>query len=245
MNAVLFSLAAFISTSAGGLCALGLRAHLHLVLGFAAGVLLGVVSFDLLPNGFELSRRLGGSGHAVMAALAAGFLLLHGLKKFALADRVHEDASAQPHRPRFGVISASALVGHSFLDGVGIGLAFQVSEPVGLAVAVAVITHDFCDGLNTVGLMLAHRSTTARALGMLVLDAVAPALGAASTLAYSAPPEALVLHMGLFAGFLLYVGAADIFPRARFRAGSAQGKGMIGLALLGVSLIYGLTRVTH
>jgi hypothetical protein len=42
MNAVLFSLAAFISTSAGGLCALGLRAHLHLVLGFTAGVLLGV-----------------------------------------------------------------------------------------------------------------------------------------------------------------------------------------------------------
>ena len=40
------------------------------------------------------------------------------------------------------------------MDGVGIGLAFQVSNAVGIVVAVAVIAHDFCDGLNTVGLML-------------------------------------------------------------------------------------------
>jgi ZIP family zinc transporter len=245
MNAVVLSPVAFVSTSAGGLCALGFRGRLHLVLDFTAGVLLGVASFDLLPKSVELSRQLGGSGQAAMAALAGGFLLFHGLKKVVLADRVHEGACAHGHRPSVGALSAAALVGHSFLDGVGIGLAFQVSQALGLTIAVAVIAHDFCDGLNTVSLMLVHRNATARALGMLALDAVAPALGAASTLAYSAPPEALVLYMGFFAGFLLNIGASVILPHARTRARPATAMSLIGLTALGVSFTYGLTHVTH
>lgn len=245
MSAVLLALATCVSTSAGGLCALWLRDRLAVVLGFTAGVLLGIVSFDLLPKSLELSRQLGGSGQAAMVALAGGFLLFHGLKKLVPADCMHEGACEHHHRPSFGVISAAALIGHSFLDGVGIGLAFQVSQALGLAVAVAVISHDFCDGLTTVSLMLVHRNTPARALGMLALDAVAPALGAASTLAYSAPPETLALYMGFFAGFLLYIGVSVILPQARTRAGPAAALSLIGLTALGASFTFGLTQVAH
>lgn len=245
MNAVALSLVAFASTFAGGLCALGFRGRLHLVLGFTAGALLGVVSFDLLPKSFELSLQLGGSGQPAMVALAGGFLLFHGLKKFVFAGHGRAGTCAAGHRPSFGALSAAALIGHSFLDGVGIGLAFQVSQGLGLTVAVAVIAHDFCDGLNTVSLMLAHRSTTAHALGMLALDAVAPALGAASTLAYRAPPETLVFYMGFFAGSLLYIGASVILPQARSRAGPAAAMSLIGLAALGASFTFGLTQVAR
>jgi hypothetical protein len=40
-----------------------------------------------------------------------------------------------------------------------------------------VLAHDFCDGVNVVSLMLAHRHNTARALAMLVLDAAARLIG--------------------------------------------------------------------
>ena len=40
--------------------------------------------------------------------------------------------------------------------GIAIGLAFQVSSSTGLTVALAVIGHDFADGINTMALMLAH-----------------------------------------------------------------------------------------
>jgi ZIP family zinc transporter len=49
MNVLLFSLAAFGFTFAGGVLALRFRDHLHLILGFTAGVLLGVVIFYILP----------------------------------------------------------------------------------------------------------------------------------------------------------------------------------------------------
>jgi ZIP family zinc transporter len=242
MNAVYLSLATLVSTSIGGLCALRFRDRLHLVLGFTAGVLLGVVCFDLLPEIFELSHSQGGGGQAAMVALAAGFLLFHGLEKFVLVHRVHEADYAQHHHPSVGMLSAAALIGHSFMDGAGIGLAFQVSPAVGMTVAIAVVAHDFCDGLNTMSLMLMHGNTTARSLTMLALDAVAPVLGAASTLAYTVPREALGPYLGFFAGFLLYIGASDILPQAHSRAGPAAAASLIGLTVLGAVFIYVVMR---
>jgi ZIP family zinc transporter len=79
---------------------------------------------------------------------------------------------------------------------------------------------------------------------MLALDAVAPALGALSTLAFSLPPASLVLYLGFFAGFLLYIGAADILPQAHSRAGPSASLALIGLTALGASLIYAVMQMT-
>jgi ZIP family zinc transporter len=242
MVAVLLSFLTFVSTSLGGLCALRFRDRLHLVLGFTAGVLLGVVAFDLLPEIFELSAQQGNGGHSAMVALVGGFLLFHGLEKFVLVHTVHEEDYAQHRHPSVGMLSALALIGHSFMDGVGIGLAFQVSPTVGVTVAVAVIAHDFCDGLNTVSMMLLHHNTTKRALLMLLLDALAPVLGALSTLAFSVPASLLPLYLGGFAGFLLYIGVSDILPQAHSQAGPAAALRLFGLTALGAALIHTVVR---
>ena len=113
--------------------------------------------------------------------------------------------------------SATALVAHSFLDGVGIGLAFQVDDTVGYAVALAVIAHDFADGLNTVTVMRTHGNSHRRQVVMLVMDSLAPVLGALSTLFFSVGNEILALYLGGFAGFLLYLATADILPEAHAR----------------------------
>jgi ZIP family zinc transporter len=243
MSPVLLSIAALVSTSIGGLCALRFRDRLHLVLGFTAGVLLGVVCFDLLPEIFALSHRLGNDGQPAMIALAVGFLFFHGLEKFVLVHRVHESDYADHHHPSVGLVSAAALIGHSFMDGVGIGIAFQVSPTVGATVALAVIAHDFCDGLNTMSLMLLNRNTTPRSLAMLALDALAPVLGALSTLAFTVATPTLVLYLGFFAGFLLYIGASDILPQAHSRAGPAAALSLIGLTVLGATLIFVVMRL--
>ncbi len=242
MNAVLLSLVTVLSTSAGGLCALRFGARRHLLLGFTAGALLGVVAFDLLPEIFALSQRAGSDGIAAMVALAGGFLLFHALATFVLVHHAHEAGYARHRHPDVGLLSAAAMVGHSFVDGVGMGLAFQVSPAVGLSVAIAVIAHDFCDGLNTVSLMLMHGNARASARRMLALNAIAPALGALSTLAFSVPPERLAFYLGFFAGCLLYIGAADILPQAHARAGPTTAMSSIGFMLLGASCIFAVLR---
>lgn len=237
--AVLLSLLTFVSTFFGGLLGLRHKDKLHLILGFTAGVLLGVVAFDIFPELIELLDKTGTQPVVAMSALVAGFLTFHILEKMLLIHHSQEEEYGIHKHPTVGVLSALALSGHSFLDGVGIGLGFQVSSIVGFLVALAVISHDFSDGLNTVSLMLTHKNTTARAKKMLLIDAIAPVLGAASTLFFTVPEKFLVIYLGFFAGFLLYIGAADILPEAHAQHSS---RWTILMTLIGVSFIFLVTR---
>jgi zinc transporter ZupT len=211
---VLLALATVASTLVGGLFALRNRDRLHLVLGFTAGVILGVVAFDVLPEIVELSDRTGTDFGVPMIALVVGFLAFHVVEKTILMHEGHEGEYGEHSHPAVGLASALALSGHSLADGIAIGLAFQVDSSVGVTVALAVIGHDFADGLNTVALMLAHGNSRRRSLLLLLLDAVAPLIGAASTLLFSLSDTGLLLYLGAFAGFLLYIGASDILPEA-------------------------------
>lgn len=235
LTAVLFSIATFVSTFAGGLVSIRYKDHLHYVMSFTAGVLLGVVSFDILPEIFELAEEKGFEATDAMIALAASFLIFHTLEKSVLIHHGHEGDYAAHRHPSVGKLSALALIGHSFLDGIGIGLGFQVSPAVGIVVAIAVISHDFTDGMNTVTLMLTHKNTAKKAKAYLLLDAIAPVLGAASTLFFTLPPYALFVYLGVFAGFLLYIGASDILPEAHSRKSSYR---MIGLTIFGTVFAY-------
>jgi ZIP family zinc transporter len=137
------------------------------------------------------------------------------------------------------VASALALIGHSFMDGVGIGLGFQVSPVVGISVAIAVIAHDFTDGMNTVNLLLHHKNSNAKAKRFLILDALAPVLGVFSTLFFVVPQNFLIIYLGFFAGFLLYISASDILPEAHEKDSSYK---TIIATILGLAFIFIVSR---
>ncbi len=239
MLPVLLSTATFFSTLTGGLFALRHKDNLHRILGFTAGVILGVVAFDLLPEIFKLVDSIHVSATMPMVALVSGFLVFHIIEKSILMHNAQEEDYGQHLHPHVGVASALALSGHSFLDGVGIGLGFQVGNAVGIAVAIAVIAHDFSDGLNTVSLMLVHKNDRARTLKLLFLDALAPVLGALSTLLFNISDHALVTYLGFFVGFLLYIGVSEILPEAHSKHSSYR---TIGLTILGVVFMFVVTR---
>ncbi|HEV7503128.1 MAG TPA: ZIP family metal transporter [Vicinamibacteria bacterium] len=240
MSAISLAAAAFVSTALGGAFALRFSKSFRSILGLTAGVLLGVVGFEVLPELFTLTHATGVDPMRGMLALVGGFLLFHASEKLLLIHHAQESSYVSHHHPTVGTLSALALTGHSFMDGVGIGLGFQVSPRTGAMVALAVIAHDFADGLNTVTLMLTHGNDRKRALIALALDAVAPMAGAASTLLFHLPPTALVLYLGFFAGFLLYIGAADILPEAHSEKSSPS---TIALTCAGAGFAYLVSRL--
>jgi ZIP family zinc transporter len=242
MLPVLLAAATFISTMLGGLTALRHKDHLHRLLGYTSGVILGVVAFDVLPEIFELVNEGSVSSTAAMVALVVGFLLFHIVEKSILIHHAQEDEYGHHYHPNVGVFSALALAGHSFLDGVAIGLGFQVNDGVGVAVAIAVIAHDFSDGLNTVGLLLTHKNNTKRIITMLIIDGLAPVLGALSTLLFTVGEAGLTLYLGFFAGFLLYIGASAILPEAHSKHSSYI---TIALTVFGAAFMFVVTRFLH
>jgi ZIP family zinc transporter len=239
MPAVILAFMTFVSTLAGGLVGLKNRDSLHRFLGFTAGVLLGVVAFDLLPEIFGLIHSTGQAATGAMIALVCGFLGFHIIEKSILIHHSQEAEYEIHHHPQVGIASALALIGHSFLDGVGIGLAFQVNSTVGIAVAIAVIAHDFTDGLNTVNLMLLNKNKSSRTILFLIADALAPVLGVISTKFFHVSDSVLVLYLGFFAGFLLYIGASEILPEAHSKHSSYK---TIFATIFGVIFIFIVTR---
>ena len=236
---LIFTIFTFLSTLAGGLIGIKYRDKLHLILGFTAGVLLSLIAFDLFPEIIRLSQDSSIDITYPMIFLVLGFLVFHITEKFFSIHREQEDHYETHHHVNKGVISASALIAHSFLDGVGIGLGFQISQTTGVLVAIAVIAHDFSDGLNTASFMLMHKNNLKQTFIFVFLDAFAPVLGALSTLLFIFNDLFLLAYLGFFAGFLLYISTSEILPEAHSEHSSV--KTMLA-TILGVLFIFLVTR---
>jgi ZIP family zinc transporter len=201
----------FFSTGLGGLAAIRFRDRLHLLLGFSSGAVLGVALFDIIPEIFNLD-----GGRDVMPFTAIGFLFYFALERYTAMHRAREHAHAHAsHVQEFGMLVAAGLSIHSFLDGVAIGVGFQTSTHIGLLIAIAVISHDLSDGLNTVTVVLAHDNSLNCAGFWLLIDMIAPVLGALSTVAISLGHGVLTWLLAFFAGSFLFIGASDLLPEAR------------------------------
>jgi len=194
---------------AGGLFALRIRDRMHLVLGFSAGAVMAVAILDLLREAVELAP---GSQDTltVMAIAVAGSLL------YMAFDRIARGAASSPDG-NSGHLGAASLTLHSFLDGLAVGLAFKVSSKIGIPVAVAVLAHDFSDGINTVNISLVGGIREKGTRRWLYADALAPLFGVGAASILSVSPSRFSSVLALFAGFFLYIGWSELSPESYHR----------------------------
>ena len=206
-----------LATFSGGLLALRAKDRFHLVLGLSAGLLLGLVGFDLLPEVFDMGVGSFGGVQTVSLALIAGFLSLHFIEQFAGSHEPAESEYHHDHTHAFeiaGTVGAFAMAGHIFLDGVALALAFKVSNALGIAVFIAMIVHAFSDGLNTVALLVKLGQWSQRGKFLLGIDAIARISGAilGSTLVIS--DSAIAIYLAAFSGIVIYLATSHILPEA-------------------------------
>ncbi|MBT2488776.1 ZIP family metal transporter [Streptomyces sp. ISL-96] len=240
--AVFVALGAFLMTLFGGWVALRVTDRRHLVLGLAGGLMLGVVGLDLLPEALEAA---GGELFGVPQALllfVGGFLVAHLVERLLAGRQAAHGAASAERVPQVGLTAAGAMVGHSLMDGIAIGAAFQVGEGMGTTVALAVITHDFADGFNTYTLTSVYGNARRKAVAMLVADALAPVAGAASTLLFTLPEELLGSYLGFFGGALLYLAAAEILPEAHHEH---PARSTLLCTVAGVAFIWLVVGIAH
>jgi len=224
-------------TFAGGYLGLRFSHTLPTVLALSGGIVVAVAVFDVWPEAVELI----GDPHDVGLLVGAGFVGFFLLERVLVLHHRDDPEQARSHH-QVGVAGALGLSVHSFIDGLGIGLAFGVDTETGLLVFLAVVAHDFADGLNTVSFVLSQSGDRKQAVRWLRIDAVAPVLGAAVGSVLSISDAALGHILGLYAGFFLYLGATDLLPEAHHEHGSWA---RVGLTLLGFAFVFAITQVAH
>ena len=206
-----------LATFSGGMLALRAKDRFHLVLGLSAGLLLGLVGFDLLPEIFEMNTNNLIGVRTTSVALIAGFLSLHFIEQFAGSHEPAESDYGHEHTHAVeiaGTVGAIAMAGHIFLDGVALALAFKVSNALGYAVFIAMIVHAFSDGLNTVALLIKTGQWRSRGKYLLAVDAVARVGGAAIGSALTISDSNLSIYLALFSGIVIYLATSHILPEA-------------------------------
>jgi ZIP family zinc transporter len=213
---ILLGLGSAVTTTIGGLVAIRVRDHRHLVYGAAGGIVLGVVSFDLLPEAIRSSHAAFRGIPVTMLVFVAGFLTIHVIDKALELHRGSASHFAAHHHDvgPAGLLAAGVLVGHSFFDGLSIGVSFGAAASAATAVAVAVLAHDFADGFNTYTLTVMSGSGRRRASAFLIADALAPMIGAAAGSVIDLSAGVVALYLAYFAGILMHIATGTILPEA-------------------------------
>ena len=226
---------AVLTTVTGGVVALRMAHSLPTVIALSGGIVVAVALFDVLPEAMEL---LPDDPSTIGALMGAGFLTFFLFERVLVLHHRDEPADARAHG-RVGTMGALGLSAHSFLDGLAVGLAFGADTSTGVLVLVAVLSHDFADGLNTVSFVLSQSQDRRQAIRWLATDAAAPLVGATVGALVNVSDATLGYLLAFYAGFFLYMGATDLLPEAHEHASWDR----VGLTLLGFAAIFGISLI--
>jgi ZIP family zinc transporter len=197
------------STFLGGTLALRLRRELTTLIALTGGIVIAVALFDVLPEAIDAAD----DPSRVATLIGAGFLAFFLAERLLVLHHRDEPEQARAHA-QVGALGAAGLSAHSFVDGLGIGFAFHLSIGTGLLVFLAVVTHDFADGMNTVSFVLSQSNDRRRAATWLTIDSLAPLLGAVTGTLVHTSEHALGDLLSVYVGFFLFMGATDLLPEA-------------------------------
>jgi len=209
-----------VGTALGGVLAFRTKDRLHLVLGLSAGLLLGLVAFDLLPEIFQANTLKFGGIRAISVAIVFGFVLLHFVEQFfGSHEPMNSDyGNGHTHQSSLGgIFGAVAMGGHVFLDGLALGVALHVGTKFAIPVLIALVAHAFSDGLNTVSFLVKTKRWSKYSALLILLDLGARVLGAAIGTSFKPNTSFVTLYLAVFSGFIIYLATAHILPEAHAR----------------------------
>ena len=209
--------------------------HSHYVNSFAAGLILGIAFFHLLPESLELSEN-------AVLFLFIGFLLFYLLENILVlhsGSEIHFKEKHSSHHTK-GMVMFSGLFFHSLVDGVIIGVGFEIDPKLGLITALGVISHQLPEGVTTFSLLMSSiKRKTALKFSMAV--ALATPLGALFSLTFiqSLSKEMIGLLLAMAGGSFIYIGASDLIPETH------EEKGLLnaGFLFVGVLFLYILSEM--
>ncbi len=206
------------------------------LLAYAAGNLLGAAFLGMIP-----SALMQGHAQEILASVLLGIILFFLLEKLIIWRHCH-DRECDIH----GAAGPLILIGdafHNFVDGIVIAAAFLMNIPLGIATALAVISHEIPQEIGDFAILLEGGFSKTKAMCFNTLSSLATLPGA--LIAYfflKASEAALPYILSISAASFIYIAMADLIPQLhkRVEPGIAARQFLLFLLGTGTMLIFGL-----
>lgn len=190
------------------------------LISFAAGVLLGVAFFDLLPEAL-----LGLKDIRILSFLALSAIVFLFTIERTLWWYHHHRMNTKEHPREQSLHQAQAylLLGgdtiHNFVDGVVIAAAFLTDFSLGVGVALAVIAHELPQEIADFSIMLDAGFRRLKVFLLNLAAASATVVGAIiAFFAFSAVSALIPYILAVAFGVFIYIALSDLIPSIHHRS---------------------------
>ncbi len=225
-----------------GVFTLGMKTNIFdkiliLLVGFAAGTLIGDAFLHLLP---EAVNNAG--SNIVFTYALAGFLMFFLLEKYFYWRHCHNGV-CEIHTFTYLNLVGDGI--HNFIDGLIIAASFITSIKLGIITTLAVIFHEIPQEMGDFGILVYGGFSKKKALIFNFICALTAMLGAILGYALSSLTSNISpLLLALTAGGFIYIAAADLMPELHKqkdakRANMAFVAFMSGIAFMVLAKIVG------
>lgn len=205
----------------------------HQLMSFAAGILLATAFLHLIPESAELS------GDQAYLYVLAGFVVFYILESVIM---VH--AGPELHHishfkgEHLGSSAKMAFIGlllHSLIDGVIIGVGFEIDPTIGAFATFSIIMHELPEGITTYSLMMLTEPKK-KALAKSWAVAAATPIGTIISLLFikEIPETVIGILLAIASGTFIYVSASDLIPKTHNHKGNSN----ITFLIAGVVIIF-------
>ncbi len=216
------------------------RGWMHLLVGLAAGALLGDALVHLVPEALGEINNTVHFSFAIIAGLLSFFVLEKTLRWHH-----HHDMHGGAHKNEvLGTLVIVADGIHNAIDGVIIAASYLVSIPVGIATTAAVFLHEIPQEIGDFSLLLHAGYSRWKALAFNFLSALTAVLGALAVFAFKDSFDAILPIAAAFtAGGFIYIAAADLIPELHETTHPKQSVLQFLAMLLGIAAMFALLAI--
>ncbi|MBM3707219.1 MAG: zinc transporter ZupT [Actinobacteria bacterium] len=218
LKALMLTSIAGLSTTIGGLIGLTFKKEsakfMSFVLGFTAGVMVGVSFFELLPSGFS---EIGFTKASI--AFTAGFIFMFLIDYFIpheyIGQKERINDRTNKRLLRTGLFVALGIGIHNFPEGMATFYSSIVDMKVGIAISVAIAVHNIPEGIAVSAPIYRATGSKGKAFLWSFLSGAAEPVGAVLTALVLLPflnSEILGYLLAGIAGLMVFISIDELLP---------------------------------
>lgn len=185
---------------------------LSFILQFAAGLMLAIICFDLIPEALEVSN-LSSTFIGIFVGVAAMIVCDNFVKKIYSKKGKYKNNSNSLLKT--GIIVGIGLAIHNFPEGLAIGSGFESSIKLGFSLALAIALHDIPEGISMSVPMKNGGMSKWKAIFLTLLSGVTTGIGAFFGAIVGGISETIIgICLAFAAGAMLYIVSGELIPES-------------------------------